>query len=72
MSQTPQHIEAQFDRLDGTVAVLRFADGQELRVPATALPTAKLGEAVRLSPLLGEAEREALARTVLSQLLGGR
>lgn len=65
-------LNAVLDRFDGPVAVLRFPDGQLLRVPAAALPGIKLGEAVSLDTrhgAAGAAEREALAREVLNQLL---
>lgn len=69
MAQQPPQLDAVLDRLEGTVAVLRFPDGQLLRVPAAALPEATPGTAVRLGALLPETERAALARTVLNQLL---
>lgn len=69
MAQRSPQLDAVLDRLEGTVAVLRFPDGQLLRVPAAALPEATPGTTVRLGALLPEAERAALARTVLNQLL---
>ncbi len=75
MAQPPSStLDAIFDRSEGPVAVLRFSDGQLLRVPAAALAGAKPGDTIRLAMQrpAGEADPAAQARAVLNELLSER
>ena len=67
----PSHVEA----IENEEVVLRVADGQMLRYPKRLLPeTLKTGETVHILALAegnAVAERERLARQVLTEMLKG-
>lgn len=66
-------INGVIDRFEGTVAVVRFQDGQELRMPIKSLPDdIKEGGVLRLiisTTEDNEQERERTARAILNELL---
>ncbi len=66
-------IHVTFERTDGTDAVLRLEDGREVRWPLASLPGSLAeGDGVRLrlaTERSDEAERDALAARVLTELL---
>jgi len=66
-------INGVIDRFEGTVAVVRFQDSQELRMPIKSLPDdIKEGGVLRLiisTAEDNEQERERMARAILNELL---
>lgn len=68
-------ITATIDRREGRHFTIRFADGQELRVPVHAVSRlAKLGDTIHLNlltELQAKAEKTELARYLLEEILNG-
>ncbi len=75
MKHTPQDITATVDRKEGRYYLLRFSDGQELRVPVHALHRqTKEGDVVHLQFLAdhqAKLEKAELARHLLEEILNG-
>ena len=74
MTDLPCALHATVQSIEGDVCLLQTQDGQTIRWPKKLIPTADPGDKVELLALMEEdtnAHREALAKQVLSEMLGG-